>query len=234
MQLLSLLLDHKSLTITRAAQELQVAPSTAHRLLVTMAARGFVTQGPGKRYQLGPQLARKTTKRSAIASLTQRMRDPLAHIHAQCGETVHLMVLTGSHTQFVYGMEGDQTLRIGLRIGGRIPAHCTSGGKAMLAAMTTASLRSLYADGLPAWPTATHTSLEGLLLELAHIRERGYALNRDESEQGVSAIAVTVPALAKEPASAIAIALPSLRLADHAHEQLAEILLAAQAALLAE
>ena len=72
MQLLSLLTERSHLSVTEAATELGVAPSTAHRLLTTMAGRGFVVQGARRRYHPGPALLVATSAARGTASIVDR------------------------------------------------------------------------------------------------------------------------------------------------------------------
>ncbi|MFD2794895.1 IclR family transcriptional regulator [Promicromonospora vindobonensis] len=211
MVLLTLLVERESLSVTEAAASLGVAPSTAHRLLTTMAGRGFVEQGERKLYHPGPQLLGARAPQRSIPALVARMRPVLQALHDEVRETVHLVVLAGPDVQFVYGIEGQQTLRIGLRIGSRIPAYCTSGGKAILAALPADVVDGLHPEGLRPWPGRHAESLADLHAELDRVRRRGYGVNTEESELGVAAVGVAVGADAAQPAGAVSISLPTAR-----------------------
>jgi DNA-binding IclR family transcriptional regulator len=70
------------------------------------------------------------------------------------------------------------------------PLHTTSGGKCYLAFQSPGWVERYIAAGLPAWTKATITSPQELLREFALTRERGYALNMEETSAGVGAMAV--------------------------------------------
>ena len=97
------------------------------------------------------------------------------------------MVLEGNGVRFVDGVEGSGSLRCGTRIGVLMPAHVTSGGKALLAQLPGDDLRQLYPHGLPPWDRKAISTMPALARELAAVRRRGYATNNEESEAGIRA-----------------------------------------------
>jgi DNA-binding IclR family transcriptional regulator len=228
MVLLTMLGEQESLSVTEAASSLGVAPSTAHRLLTTMAGRGFVKHGEGKLYYPGPQLLGARTPQRSIPALVARMRPVLQALHDEVHETVHLVVLAGPDVQFVYGIEGQQSLRIGLRIGSRIPAYCTSGGKAILAALPDDAVDELHPGGLRPWPGRHAETFAELHADLDKVRRVGYGVNTEESERGVAALGVAVGADVTQPVGAISISLPTARYAPDDEARLVAPLRAAQ------
>ena len=190
-----------------------------------MAGRGFVEQGERKLYRPGPQLLGLRAPQRSIPALVARMRPMLQILHDDVRETVHLVVLAGPDVQFVYGIEGQQALRIG----SRIPAYCTSGGKAIFAALSAAAVDELHRDGLRPWPGRNAGSLAELHAELDRVRRCGYGVNTEESERGVAALGVAVGADAAQPVGAISISLPTARYAPDDEPRLVAPLRAAQA-----
>lgn len=222
--LLGLLRDRGRLSVTEAAAELGVAPSTAHRLLSTLCHRGWAVQGERRRYEPGPELHGRTRAAHGIATIARQLRPYLVELFDRVGETVHLVVLTGPDVRFVDGIEGDQSLRVGLRIGARMPAYTTSGGKAMLAAVDAATLDALHPAGLSAWAGGSAHDLAELADVLREVRARGYAVNRDESEVGVTALGASVGAAAGQPLAALSLALPTVRFDAREADALADAL----------
>jgi DNA-binding IclR family transcriptional regulator len=213
LQLLTLLLSGRPLRVTEAAQQLQVARSTAHRLLVVLKIAGFATQGLDHRYRLGPALSPHDT----TPSLRTLMKPYLEQLSQRLNETVHLMVLEGATVRFIDGVESVHALRISSRTGVTLPAHLTSGGKALLAALPPDRLRLLYkgADAAIALP-----ALED---ELQRVRHAGYAVNRGESEAGVTAVGAAIVNAYGRAIGAIAIAVPSVRVGAGGTRRLGEI-----------
>lgn len=215
MLLLALVLDRGELSATEAATRLGVAPSTAHRILTTMRDRGFLSQDDRRLYHPGPMLVRARNFGTDHASMIELLRPVLHRLYASVDETVHLMTLVGTDVRFIDGIEGTHGLRVGLRTGMLVPAYCSSGGKAMLAALPDTEVRALHAGGLRPWPATTMTSVEDLLGDLARVRAAdGVASNIEESEKGVSALGVAVLAPDDTPLVGIAVAIPSARFDD--------------------
>jgi len=206
MQLLELLVKDGELSVSRAAELIGVAPSTASRLLATMRDHGVVERTPARRYRLGQIFARAPVDRAT--ELAAQLGPVLRGLFEAVSETVHLMTLVGGDVVFIDGIESDQDLRVGLRIGARMPAYCNSGGKAILAALGPSALGQIYPRGLPSWPTQRLRTPEELERELADVRAVGVAYNRGESEAGVRALGVALMGSAGYPVAALAVSVP--------------------------
>ncbi|GAB3428900.1 IclR family transcriptional regulator [Actinophytocola sediminis] len=212
--LLVLLNEREQLRVSDAAAALGVARSTAHRLLNQLRAREFAVQDDQRGYRPGPALRALRSGQHPLPDL-RRLHRHLGDLSTRVAETVHLVVLEDTEVRFVDGVEGPQVLRVGLRTGAAMPAHRTSGGKALLAALPPASLHARYPAGVPA-------ELAG---QLAQIRRRGYAVNDNETEKGITAIGAAVVDPAGRTVAAIAVAAPSARCSRARLAELAPALL---------
>jgi IclR family transcriptional regulator, acetate operon repressor len=183
--LIRLLRDRGPLRLTDASAALGISRSTAHRLLAMLEYHGFAHQDPDTRaYAAG----------TGQVDLRAAARPALEALRAEVGETVHLVALRDADVEFVDSVETAQGLRVGSRVGIRMPAHCTAAGKAILAGLTPDELRRRYPSGrLERMTTRSLPSLKRLEAELAAVRERGYATNFAESEADVAAVAVAIP-----------------------------------------
>jgi DNA-binding IclR family transcriptional regulator len=208
---LLMLTAHDSLRVTDLARELDVAVSTAHRMLHIMGLHGFVEQEEGsRRYRLGPA-ALNVGRRPAGRRLAPTAHPHLARLSAELGETVNLLVLDGSEAVFLDGVESRQLVRVATRTGSRIPAYESAGGKALLAQLPFAAVRSLYAHGLTRATRFTLPDLDRLDRDLALTRERGYALNLGEHVADIRAIGIAVRGPQGGPVAALTAAGPSSR-----------------------
>lgn len=207
--------DNGSLTVTEAAQELDVNPSTAQRLLVTLVADGFAQQGERKRYELGPASSRLAHASTPL--LRSRVRPFLERLFERVDETVHLAVLIGTEIHHLDGIEASHTLRFGLRTGVRLPAHVTSAGKAMLAELPNEAVKARY-DGIRQGEATV--DLDELYRVLANTRHRGIGVNFEESEPGVAAFAAALGTIDGETA-ALSIAMPNARFSRNDTEKYA-------------
>ena len=183
--LIRLLRERGPLRLTDAAEALGSSRSTAHRLLAMLEYHGFARQDPETRaYAAG----------DGAVDLRAAARPALERLGAELGETVHLAVLRGAEIEFLDSVETTQGLRIGSRVGIRMPAHCTAAGKAILAGLDPAELSRRYPGGrLERMTPRSLKSLKGLEEELRAVRERGYATNFAESEADIAAVAVAIP-----------------------------------------
>lgn len=231
LRLLVVLEQRGSLRVQDAAEELGVAPSTAHRLLSMLRVHRFAVQDNSRTYRPGPAMitiATAPTRDTQLVKLARRHLDDLARVTR---ETVHLMVLEGTGTRFIDGAEGTYALRVASRIGLTLPAHVTSGGKVLLAELTREQLAARYPRGLPLTQDAAGPELNALIRELTSVRRRGYALNVEESEQGVNAIGAAVRDRTGRAIAAVVVAAPSLRLTRRAIATLAAPLQATASAI---
>ncbi|QWF22405.1 IclR family transcriptional regulator [Nocardioides sp. LMS-CY] len=210
LQLIEALRDGRTLTVKAAAEMLGVAPSTAHRLLNALRYREFARQVDDRGYRAGPALSGED-EAFTPEELTVAARPALELLHDRTDESSQLMIRRGTDIQFLDGVESTRPLRVAVRIGDRIPAHCSAGGKALLARLDGPAFDQLYAQGLPLWPTASITTTGDLRRHLQGVRRCGYGVNQDETEDAVSGIGVVVTDPSGHPVAALTLAVPSAR-----------------------
>lgn len=220
--------EREGFGVSEAGEHLGVAPSTAHRLLSMLQYRGFAVQDEDSRtYRPGPALIEIGLKAVRDMSLLRQARPVIERLSELLGETVHLLVRETADVRFVDGVESARALRVTSRTGLLLPAHCTAGGKALLAGLDPAALRELYPSptlpGLTARSVSRRTDLER---ELVTVRERGFATNVGESEDDVTAVGVAVRDHRGRQRAAIAVALPSVRASGERLEGIATAALA--------
>jgi IclR family transcriptional regulator, acetate operon repressor len=211
--LLQLVAERQALRVAEAADLLGVARSTAHRLLSALRRRDFVMQDrPNGAYRPGPALNAIGLTAISRIDIRRTARPILEELRDQTQETTTLAVLEGTMIRFVDCAESAQPVRVGYRTGAVRLAHVSAVGKAILAWLPVSELRRRYPDDErgPGTPTAIF-SLQALESELALIREQRYALNWEETTEGISAVAVALRDVAGFPLASISIAAPSSR-----------------------
>ena len=122
---------------------------------------------------------------------------------------------------FLDSVECRKALRAGSRTGDVLPAHCTAGGKVLLAELDPETLSRLYPD--ETLPTLTPRSIDSkraLLAELERIRAQGFAVNVEESEDRLTAVAAAVRDRHGHVVGAVTVAAPSYRLLPDAAPEL--------------
>ncbi|MBN9177501.1 MAG: IclR family transcriptional regulator [Microbacterium sp.] len=209
--LLKLIVEEGSIGVTDAAAALDVNASTAQRLLATLAHDGFAVQGAGRRYFPGSAMM-SPALRAPTPQLTDTLRPALEALFERTGETVHVATLVGTRIQHIDGIEATtHLLRFGLRVGVWLPAHITSGGKALLADLSDEEVEARYRLALTG-PRGQRldVDLDALREQLDDVRESRVAWNFEESEPGVAAMSISVGEVGGQRA-ALSIALPIAR-----------------------
>lgn len=205
LRLLLVLRRDGSLRVSTAADELDVARSTAHRLLAMLKYRGFVVQDAERRYHPGPAFRDLGSGVPAVA-LPGLARPHMQRLSEQVGETVNLMTRDGTSVRFVESIEGTEVLRVGSRVGVRLPAHLTSGGKVLLAELSRAEIDQLYA--------AVPMSADDRALihkQLSSTRRRRCGINFQETEAGVVAVGVCIRDADANAVAALTVSGPTVR-----------------------
>jgi DNA-binding IclR family transcriptional regulator len=226
LKLLLLLGEQPEIRLTEAARYLGVASSTAHRLLAMLAYRGFVRQDSvSKAYRPGPALTGVAFAIFGRIDIAGTVTPIMRSLSESLRETVHVGMLDGAAVRFVAAVEGPAAVRVASRLGRAMPAHCTSTGKAMLAQLPQAELRQLLPDeSLERITDRSIGSRAKLEAELSRIREQGYAVNREESEEGVASVAVPIPTQAPGLRLALNAAAPQHRLSRSRYSSVAAAL----------
>jgi len=211
--LLQLVGERQALRVAEAADLLGVARSTAHRLLSALRRREFVMQDrPNGAYRPGPALNAIGLAAISRIDIRRVARPFLEELQEETRETASLAVLEGTTIRFVDCVESSRSVRVGNRTGVVRPAHASAVGKAILAQLPASELQRRYPDeNIPAGAPAALTDRRALEQELEEIRAQGYALNWEESVEGVSAVAAVLRDMSGAPVAAIGIAAPSSR-----------------------
>ena len=205
--------EEPELGISGLALRLGLAKSTVHRLAATLLAEGFLEQNPSNgRYRLGLSLF-------ALGTLVRRRMDvsteALASLHElrdHTGETVHLAVMDQADIMYLFNLETRQAIGMRSYLGVRKPAYCTSEGRAMLAFSPPAVLAGIVRNGLPARTPKTVTDPAALLAMLAEVNAKGYALDDEESDEGMRGLAAPIRDASGAVIAAIGLAGPVQRL----------------------
>jgi IclR family acetate operon transcriptional repressor len=190
--------------VTDAAERVGVSVSTAHRLLAMLVYRDFAVQATDRRYGPGPLLRSAELSRAPTAVLRRAGIPHLQRLVAITEESANLMVLASDEVRFIATVESDQILRVGDRVGRTLQARLSSGGKAILAELPAAEVDLRYGG-------RNDVDLTRLHHDLGLIRKRGFAINDQATEKGLTAIGVAVHDVDGPPSAAVSLAMPSVR-----------------------
>lgn len=202
--------------LTDLAQRTGMIPSTAHRLLASLAQRGYVAQSPGNgRYRLGfKALELASSVSSRRDHLRTTARPHLEALREQTGESVNLVVLDRLDVVYLDQVEGSRSVRMFTQVGRTVPAHTTGAGKAILAHRPADEVERLYADDAVFAPLTPRTITNAVDLDraLERVRRDGFAVDDEEHEEGVGCIASAILDAEDLAIAAISVSGPSSRI----------------------
>lgn len=197
--------------------------STTHRLLETLKTQGWVGSGaaPGS-YRLGLEAAIVGSRAIQEQRPRTEVRDVIARAAGEIGETIGLGVLEGRRVLVVEKGVPDRPFSWNLGIGSTMPAHATAAGKVLLSGLSDGEVEACLGGegGLSPSGPKTITALSELLEQLAAVRQRGFAIDDEEFEEGLRCVAVPVRAADGRVTHSLGITAPVSRVT---HDRLREL-----------
>jgi IclR family transcriptional regulator, KDG regulon repressor len=184
----------QALGVTELARRLELTKSTTHRLVATLEVERLLERdrATGK-YRLGLALYELGTTVTEHLDLHQAVLPVMTTVRHSTGEMVQVAVLDGLEVVYVERLESHHLLPVFRRVGHRLPAHATSSGKVLLAALPRSEQeRRLHGAALNPRTSRTITDAKALLVELADVAVRGWASNLQEGEFGVSSVGAPI------------------------------------------
>ena len=148
--------------------------------------------------------------------VSNEARPYLYALRETINESVHLAILDGAEIMYVYHLESTHALRARSDLGVRKPAHSTAEGQAILAFQPQEVVDRVIAGGLAAHTPKTITSPDRFLKALAAVRQRGCAIEDEESEIGMVCVAAPIRDDTGAVVAAVGIAGPVTRLSKKA------------------
>ncbi len=199
-------MQRQRLNATLAAERAGITRAAARRHLLTLAHLGYL-ETDGSYYWLAPKVLRFSGSYLATSRLPRAVQPTLNRLAAQTQESFSVAVLDGSEVVIIgrsgfewrsageAGRTPARLLAYGLHLGARLPAHATSTGRVMLAALPKAELNQwvksrLVAGSLPRLTAHTTTDARLFKGSLEQVRSQDFCVASQEHELGVHALAV--------------------------------------------
>ncbi len=198
---------HRTLSLSGIVMRTGLPKSTAHRTAQQMIKLGWLNYHGGQ-YSLGTRMFEFAGLSPVRTELREAALPFLEDLYEATHATVHLGVMDGLEILYIDKISGHDRVTDLSRVGGRMPLHCTSLGKSILAFSTPDVRREVISHGLPRYTGATISSPTMLERELAAVAARQVAFDRQESsidlicagapvfgpdQQVVAALSVTSP-----------------------------------------
>lgn len=180
-------------TLTEIAQECDMNKTAANRFLFTLVDLGYIHRDENKRYSLTAKIM--TLGFGFLNSLDLRniSKPIIDNLSAELNKTVSLSILDDVEVIYIYRKEKVSYLKYSLYDGSKLPAHCSSAGKVLLAGLNDSELeKRLSRLELKPITRRTITDRDILMKELLKIRDQGYAISDRELSMDLFAIATPI------------------------------------------
>lgn len=200
------------LGITEISRMVGLHKSTTSGLVSTLAQASLLAKNPKTdKYQLGMGLfSLGMLVKHDLRSVAQPY---LIQLVEQSQETVNLVTQDGPSVVYISKIESPHSMRICTQIGKNMPMYCTAVGKSILAYLDQEEVLSILDQDPPEKFTEnTLTDLDSILKALTDIRAKGYALDQEELEYGLTCVAVPILNKAGKPIASISVSGPTSRM----------------------
>jgi len=181
--------EHPRLTLSDVARETGLSRAAARRFLITLEELGYVATD-GRLFSLRPSVLQIGYSYLSSLTLAQIAQGHLERLALELHESCSASVLDNDDIVYVARASTNRIMTINLSVGTRLPAHCTSMGRVLLAALSDEELEAyLESATLRALTSRTITDPAELRAELHLVRQQGWCLLDQELEEGVRSIA---------------------------------------------
>ncbi len=205
---------------TAVAQELDIAKSQAHELLLSLADIGLLQRAGSGRYRLGWRVAALHSLFLETSPLGRSVAPVLRTLGARYGETLRLAMWGPGTAICVAARAGSHADAVSPgRVGARLPGHCTSAGKVLLASRSQHDISlALDGDGLTPMTARTIVTRERLRDELEDVHRRGFAVEDQEHVAATCGVAAPIRDAGGEVIAALGMSVPARRWQRSRHE----------------
>jgi DNA-binding IclR family transcriptional regulator/sugar lactone lactonase YvrE len=204
----------QGLSQAQLADKLVLPRTTLYRMLGTLVARGLVRRDPIRRvYCLGFRCFEYARQAYAMPDVVAAASPELRSLRDLTGETSYLAVLDGKEVLSLERCDGAHSHRSATAVGERKPLHCTSQGKAILAALDAPTRDALVRElTLRPLTPRTITDRRRLNAELKLTAARGYSIDDEEIALGVRCVGAPIIDAEGKVRGSISVAGPAYRL----------------------
>jgi IclR family transcriptional regulator, KDG regulon repressor len=199
--------------VTEVAQAQGLPKSSAHALLSTLTEMGLLQRTGDNRYRLGWRVLVLARVIAETSDLREESMRRMRQLVARFGETTHLGALERGEVVYILKIEGTNAVRIRVTgMGARLPAHCTSLGKVLLAARPVAEVERIVAEHpLKRYTPKTIHDEATLFEELERVRAQGYAYDDEEALKDIACVAAPVLDASRSIVVALSMSAPAFR-----------------------
>jgi DNA-binding IclR family transcriptional regulator len=185
--------EHPEMGISEIAQVVGLHKATAYRIVTTLVNYGYLEWIPeSQKYKLGLQLSNLGYKVIRQMDLRREALPYMKKMVQEWDETCDLSIFDQGRAFYIEVLRGNHALTIAATVGQPLPAHCTASGKIFLAYLPPEEVDAVLDRPLTAYTGHTITAPEKLRDQLEFIRRQGYAVDNEEYELGICAVAAPI------------------------------------------
>ena len=216
LSLVDIMAQTDGIALSELSQRAGLAPSSAYRLLQTLASRGYVEFiERDQLWAIGVEAFRAGMAFQRRYSIASVGRPILGDLVQASGETANIAIFEGGEIVFVAQVESQEPIRAFFRSGERRAAHASGIGKALLAEMPRRAVEAIITDkGLARFTPRTLCDASTLFADLARAHLRGWALDDEERNLGMRCIAAAIYNEFGDPVAGLSVSGPVARLDD--------------------
>lgn len=210
--------SHRSMTVAEVAQRVGRDRAVTRRLLLTLVELGFARMN-GKQFELTPKVLKLGYSYLASVGLDGTLKPYLDELSQDIEETISVSILEGTEVVFVARSEiPGRRMAFVVAMGMRLPAFSSASGRVLLAARPDEQVEALLkAAKIEKLTRHTVTNQRELFKIIKRARSDGYAINREELEEGL--VGLSVP-MRNRGGTAVASLNTSLNAARNTNERL--------------
>lgn len=204
------------LNLTDIGEHLEIPLSSLHNLMNTLLDRDYLTRDEqASVYKLSSKLIQLAALYHSQLDLVSIADPVMERVSQATKESTSLAILQDNAVVFIHKRAALRFLQVVNPVGTRVPAHATGLGKVMLAHLDEDELEQIYPqESLPLMTANTIRSRSELKRALQMVYDAGYAVDNEESSDGVWAIAAPICSQTGRPLAAISLAAPLSRVEE--------------------
>jgi len=184
--------ERPTMTLSEAAQAVDLSRATARRVLHTLAELGYVEQN-GRAFSLSPRILDFGFAYLSTQSWIDRALPLLRELSERLSESCSAAILEGSDIVYVGRIPARRIMSATLSVGSRLPAFHTALGRVLLGFLDEAEIwRRLKSQRFEPHTPHTIIDLQALFDRIRADRLQGFSIVDEELEPGLRALAVAV------------------------------------------
>ncbi len=214
LKIMEAIVEQGELTVTKAAQRLDINRASAHRFITTLRDMGYVRKNHHNNYEATFKLLELGMKQANSFEIRQMAKPYMRELSAMFDETVNLGILDRDNIIYLDKVESRELLRMDSGIGTYCPAYITALGKAILAFLPEEEQRAYLAriGVMEATTPNTITSVEKLEKALIKIKKNGYSVDNEELALGLYCVGAPIFDFNGHPVYALSVSGPVARI----------------------